>query len=670
MHASPPNLVPTISLSALPQTPASEWADSMNDLISAHVTLTPGPTVPGSLPSHLESKQDSTYISEAEPTHAHVEQQKQPKEETRIASAHAHTTLATVKAYLRAFLLALYYQINADLIHSKASSEPVSRPSLPSVAFSAVSVSPPSTRQGTMESTTVNIGHTPCVPYSGSAPDAYHAEAEASAFSSPGARSPALSTDPGLPSDSEPALFRGDPPRRHDSVMGALSTAVHTGHSSTELASPSSPAPASSGDQDLLSELSLEFTERPPLRRDSTPLSTTAHTGHRSSSAVPPPSAVPSPPAPAFSPQGTSTPMRRDSTALSTTVHTGHRDSSSAVPPPPPPPSSAVPASSTVPASSPPPPAFSPQTTSGPMRFSQEAQFRTRFAPDAQLVQSPSQLSPLGDADPHPHPHPVADEAPHRCPLKCAAAECTHRVVAKADAHANWIWGKSEGSTASRIFPSIGPSSARTPCSCRRRHRVACIPRRARTIRPALQRHIPPSLPLSVPPTSRVLNGPLHTSPGSTMPPLVHTTLSPPLPRSPRLYMRLSVRLALPPVLLPLPSLCPPLRAFSMSHGRHKPRPTPPLARTCIPPPPSAPLSPALPSDSDFACQRMRMRLALPVPFAEKGNFKKFCSTVGVGACIGMRATCATPPAARYGTDVGVVGVMDDACPKLRALSG
>jgi hypothetical protein len=81
-------------------------------------------------------------------------------------------------------------------------------------------------------------------------------------------------------------------------------------------------------------------------------------------------------------------------------------------------------------------PAFSPRGTPALMRFSQEAQFRARFAPDAQLVQSPSQLSPLGGPHQHPHPHPDTDEAPHRCPLRCAAAECTHRVVAKADAHA------------------------------------------------------------------------------------------------------------------------------------------------------------------------------------------------------------------------------------------
>lgn len=52
--SNPLNLVPNIESTALPSTPASEWADSTNGVLAAHVTSTPldppGPDVPGAFP--------------------------------------------------------------------------------------------------------------------------------------------------------------------------------------------------------------------------------------------------------------------------------------------------------------------------------------------------------------------------------------------------------------------------------------------------------------------------------------------------------------------------------------------------------------------------------------------------------------------------------------------
>ncbi|KAJ7915766.1 hypothetical protein B0H13DRAFT_1610070 [Mycena leptocephala] len=84
IHPFPPNLVP----GALPQTPASEWAENMKDVLGGHVTRTPvgtpGPAIPGGFPAHL--KPDT-------PDDA--------PQGTLLASAQSYMpSLATAKAYL------------------------------------------------------------------------------------------------------------------------------------------------------------------------------------------------------------------------------------------------------------------------------------------------------------------------------------------------------------------------------------------------------------------------------------------------------------------------------------------------------------------------------------------------------------------------------------------
>ncbi|KAJ7915745.1 hypothetical protein B0H13DRAFT_2270207 [Mycena leptocephala] len=57
IHPSPPNLVPTISSGALPQTPASEWAENATDVLGGHVTY------PHVQPGVDQAPQDSLLAS-------------------------------------------------------------------------------------------------------------------------------------------------------------------------------------------------------------------------------------------------------------------------------------------------------------------------------------------------------------------------------------------------------------------------------------------------------------------------------------------------------------------------------------------------------------------------------------------------------------------------------
>jgi hypothetical protein len=54
MTTTTPNLVPTIESTALPSTPADEWAESTHNMLAAHKSSTPlempGPPVPGAFP--------------------------------------------------------------------------------------------------------------------------------------------------------------------------------------------------------------------------------------------------------------------------------------------------------------------------------------------------------------------------------------------------------------------------------------------------------------------------------------------------------------------------------------------------------------------------------------------------------------------------------------------
>ncbi|KAJ7269521.1 hypothetical protein C8J57DRAFT_1005488, partial [Mycena rebaudengoi] len=59
---------PNIESSALPATPAAEWADSTNGILGAHVTSTPlgtpGPRIPGAYPETPKGG-DSTLLETA-----------------------------------------------------------------------------------------------------------------------------------------------------------------------------------------------------------------------------------------------------------------------------------------------------------------------------------------------------------------------------------------------------------------------------------------------------------------------------------------------------------------------------------------------------------------------------------------------------------------------------
>ena len=70
------NFVPVIPSTALPQTPASDWAESTNDVLGAHVTRTPlgtpGPSAPGAFPDALA--EEASYADAA-------------KEQTLLATA-------------------------------------------------------------------------------------------------------------------------------------------------------------------------------------------------------------------------------------------------------------------------------------------------------------------------------------------------------------------------------------------------------------------------------------------------------------------------------------------------------------------------------------------------------------------------------------------------------
>ncbi|KAJ7358335.1 hypothetical protein DFH08DRAFT_441195 [Mycena albidolilacea] len=527
---SPPDLVPTISSGALPQTSASEWAEDISDLLAAHVTRTPVGIVTPQLPGYFDGQksehtlpsnaayatQQKTAVVDTLPDHevpvpASLPSSKSPFQSRSslssstsihgpetiqsVAVTAGHDTLAA-EVPPRSAEAAPAVPHPADSPHSLASSPA----DLPSEAILTSPSSSTASHEFATFSTAVHTGHSPAdlrIPIS---PDTHVPEAVPERI-------------------------------RHDSVP--LSTMAHTGHSSTDLLSAASPAAAVATEPDLLSELSLEFTphERPPTphadaappapasadlalepplvqsppgldvdtsipntaqagvpesprpephrARDSTPLSMAVHTGHRdSSSAISPivfsapafsrftsDALVQSPPA--LSPHSSlsmhtsvrdfadtgGVPERalessrhRDSTPLSMAVHTGHtghRDSSSAI---------------------------SPVIFSDPASWHPAA---ARFASDGQLVQSPPPLSrkPTTDtggvsepaarhqnstslsmdvhtghqdsssAVPAPAPAPPPDahtqlvhadaESTHRCPFRCAAAECAHRVNAK-----------------------------------------------------------------------------------------------------------------------------------------------------------------------------------------------------------------------------------------------
>ncbi|KAJ6592905.1 hypothetical protein B0H19DRAFT_1365195 [Mycena capillaripes] len=210
IHTSPPNMVPTIPSGTLPQTPASEWAEGMTDLLSGHVTRTPvgtpGPAVPGGFPSHLEP---DPVPNSSENTNGASVNGEEPLD-SLLASAQAFLpTMATAKAYLP-------QGVAAYLPSSETLTTPASESSLPPLTPSSSSLSSPSLpRQDSATSTTVDSGH----------------DEEASLAS-------ADTHDP-------------SPDRGPIDDSAALSTTAHTGHSSSAIhppsasSSPSVPRPTS-----------------------------------------------------------------------------------------------------------------------------------------------------------------------------------------------------------------------------------------------------------------------------------------------------------------------------------------------------------------------------------------------------------------------------------------
>jgi hypothetical protein len=98
IHASPPNMVPTIPSGTLPQTPSKEWAENMTDLLGSHVTRTPvgtpGPDIPGGFPAHLEPDVDAVDAPSS------ADASPKPVEEDSGLLATAQATLAAATAYL------------------------------------------------------------------------------------------------------------------------------------------------------------------------------------------------------------------------------------------------------------------------------------------------------------------------------------------------------------------------------------------------------------------------------------------------------------------------------------------------------------------------------------------------------------------------------------------
>ncbi|KAJ7758737.1 hypothetical protein B0H16DRAFT_643171 [Mycena metata] len=162
------NMVPAIASTALPATPADEWADGMNEFIGTHVTRTPvgtpGPAVPGAFPTHLESESDSSM----------------PKITAANAQEQASALLASAQSYLPSLEQAKAYLpqgVAAYLPSSPAQSPPTA--SAPVDVGHATSVpytesAPEPYRQDTNSSSTVNVGHGATVPYTESAPDRTH----------------------------------------------------------------------------------------------------------------------------------------------------------------------------------------------------------------------------------------------------------------------------------------------------------------------------------------------------------------------------------------------------------------------------------------------------------------------------------------------------------------
>ncbi|KAJ7026901.1 hypothetical protein C8F04DRAFT_1238406 [Mycena alexandri] len=240
LHADT-NLVPTISSGTLPDTPADEWADGMNEFIGTHVTRTPvgtpGPAVPGAFPAHLEPDSSSSQPS---PGGGITVANAQEQASALLASAQAYLpSLETAKAYLPQGVAAYLPSTGSE------SSLPALPPSTSSVdvghgaTVPYTKSAPEPYRQDTTSSSTVDVGHGATVPYTESAPQPYRQDTTSSSTVDVGHGASVPYTE----SAPEPySQARRSPTPTREST--ALSTTAHTGHAASPNGVPP-PAPAS-----------------------------------------------------------------------------------------------------------------------------------------------------------------------------------------------------------------------------------------------------------------------------------------------------------------------------------------------------------------------------------------------------------------------------------------
>ncbi|KAJ7714493.1 hypothetical protein B0H16DRAFT_1899071 [Mycena metata] len=272
------NMVPAIASTALPATPADEWADGMNEFIGTHVTRTPvgtpGPAVPGAFPAHLESESNSST----------------PKITAANAQEQASALLASAQSYLPSLEQAKAYLpqgVAAYLPSSPAQSPPTA--SAPVDVGHATTVpytesAPEPYRQDTNSSSTVNVGHGATVPYTESAPEPYRQDTNSSSTVNVGHGATVPYTE------SAPEPYRQDT---------NSSSTVNVGHGATVPYTESAPEPYSQPQSAAQSQTSFATsTHSGPglagvgagLSPSSPTHSTTAHTGHAASATgVPPP---------------------------------------------------------------------------------------------------------------------------------------------------------------------------------------------------------------------------------------------------------------------------------------------------------------------------------------------------------------------------------------------
>ncbi|KAJ7358345.1 hypothetical protein DFH08DRAFT_1075472 [Mycena albidolilacea] len=209
IHASPPNMVPTIPSGTLPQTPSSEWAENMTDLLGNHVTRTPvgtpGPDIPGGFPAHLEPDDDAVNATSSDDASRNAESK--PSQEDGGIIATAQATLAAATAYLPPGLAAYLPAASSESTLSSTLGVPpsASESSLPALPPSSSSLSTLGRQDG------VDVGHATNIPYTESAPEPYRAASNAHSATPPNDR-----LDSSATTDST-----------------ALSTTVHTGHASS-----------------------------------------------------------------------------------------------------------------------------------------------------------------------------------------------------------------------------------------------------------------------------------------------------------------------------------------------------------------------------------------------------------------------------------------------------